>query len=111
MLALDPPLAGSQGAIGGAVQDNVDDRVECARRQRLCARDEIARRVVDETVQGTIPPDLLEHCLDFVGETDVANEIGGLTAALRPLRHRPSKDLLASPANHDLRAKPEKTGP
>ena len=39
------------------------------------------------------------------------NEIGGLTAALRPLRHRPSKDLLASPANHDLRAKPEKTGP
>jgi hypothetical protein len=61
--------------------------------------------------RGRSRPDLLEHCLDFVGETDVANEIGGLTAALRPLRHRPSKDLLASPANHDLRAKPEKTGP
>src|SRR5262249_39728842 len=75
------------------------------------ARDEIARCVIDKSVQGTAAPDVLEHGVDPLGLTDVANEVGSLAAARRPLRYRPLQHLFAPPADHDLCAKLEKTGP
>src|SRR6185312_6358474 len=86
-------------------------RIECARRQRLGARDEIARRVIDEPIKGPVAPDLLEHRLDLVGLTDVADHVRGLAAALRPLRDCPFQHLLAPAADHDLRAKLDEAGP
>jgi hypothetical protein len=110
VLAIDPPLAGGESTVGATAQDDIGDRVECARRQRLGARDEIACRIVDETVERTVAPYLLEHGVDLIRETDVANEIRGFAAGLRPLRYTPFEHLLASPADHDLRAKLDEAG-
>src|SRR4029077_3254262 len=111
VVPLDPPLAGSHGAVGAAMQNDIDDRIECACRQRLGARDEITCRIVDEPIEGPVAPDLLEHRLDLIGLTDVADHIRGLAATLRPLRDCPFPHLLTPAADHDLRAKLDEAGP
>src|SRR3546814_5095501 len=71
---LDPALAERQRHIGGAVQDDVEHRVERAVAQRLAPGDEVAGGVVEQSVDRPVLPSGQEHGLDRLRIADVARE-------------------------------------
>jgi hypothetical protein len=91
------------------MEDDVGDRVEGARRQRLGRRDEVAGRVVDQPRQPARMPEAVGHLVDRLRIADVDAE--GVDAALRklaaPLGRRLFADALPAAADRDVGAQGE----
>ena len=90
------------------MQHDAEHRVDGARRQLLGAGDEVAGGVVDEGVERTDGPDLLEHGVDGGGVADVAAV--GLDSApgfRAELGGRFGQHLLAAAADDELGAELE----
>src|SRR3546814_8654814 len=71
---LDPALAERQRHIGGAVQNDVEHRVERAVAQRLALGDEVAGGVVEQPVDRAVLPGGGQHRVDGRRIADVALE-------------------------------------
>ena len=100
-------------AIGGAVQCRAENRFECAGREPMRLRKEIAGGIVDERVQGASGEDAVEHGLDSVGAADVADF--RFDARAEVARERSGPPLRAAPAcarrSRGGRQAPERAGP
>ncbi len=109
-MLLHPALADRLRDVERAVEDDVGDGVEGARRQALGRCDEVAGGVVDEAGQaGPVGPQFVDHLLHRLRDADVDAE--GVDAppreALAPAGGRLVADALAAPADGDVGAELE----
>src|SRR5882757_546658 len=91
------------------MENDVDDGVECPRREPLGAGDEVSGSIVDQTIERTVAPNLIEHGLDLVGDTQVANDIRRLGSGFPPFGNRSLEDVLSPSANDDLGSELDET--
>src|SRR6185295_19632826 len=108
--ATDPALADRLRDVERAVEDDVGDGVERARREALGRRDEVAGGVVDEAGEAAaFLPERRDHLLDGGGIADVDAE--GVDARFRellaPRLGGRVADLLPPAADRDVGAEAE----
>ncbi len=105
---LDPAPADRMRDVEGAVQHGVGHRVEAARREILGPADEVAGRVVEQTGERRLAPEVGDHRVDGFCIAQVDRDRTYRPAvALRHLRGRLVEDRTATPADHEVGAKRE----
>ena len=102
---VEPAAARREGAVGGALQDDVDDGVDRARRELLALGENVARGIIDQTVQRLPVEKRGHHRFDSFSIADVAAMGGDLAAGrLAEFFGRCRQHLLPPPADRDFGA-------
>ena len=106
MPGFDPAPPDTQRAVQRAMQGGRENGIGRTRRQVLGLRNEGGRRVVDQGIERSLRPGLLDHRLDSVGAADIAGDCLHRCAGLvtDPLS-RGVEDVDAAPGEHKRGAK------
>jgi hypothetical protein len=103
MVLFNPALAGSERAIGGAMEHDVEDGIHRAMGKSFGARNEVTGGIVDQDVKRPIGESGIHQALDSFGRADIDDMSSNLAGErLFELPGGILEDLRPAAADHQL---------